>query len=42
MPHVAVKLYPGRSEQRKTRFAEEAGEDLPAIIKCEKIGFSSC
>ena len=34
MPHVIVKLYPGRSEQQKTRLAEEIVKDVVAIAKC--------
>jgi 4-oxalocrotonate tautomerase len=33
-PHVIVKLYPGRSEQQKTRLAEQIVKDVVAIIKC--------
>jgi len=34
MPHVIVKLYPGRSEQQKIRLAEQILKDVVAIIKC--------
>jgi len=34
MPHVIVKLYPGRSEQQKSRLAEEIVKDVVAIAKC--------
>jgi 4-oxalocrotonate tautomerase len=34
MPHVIVKLYPGRSEQQKARLAEEIVKDVVAIAKC--------
>jgi 4-oxalocrotonate tautomerase len=34
MPHVIVKLYPGRSEQQKSRLAEEIVKDVVAIMKC--------
>ena len=34
MPHVIVKLYPGRSEQQKTRLADEIVKDVVAIAKC--------
>lgn len=36
MPHVIVKLYPGRSEQQKARLAEEIVKDVVAIAKCEE------
>jgi 4-oxalocrotonate tautomerase len=34
MPHVIVKLYPGRSEQQKMRLAEQIVKDVVSIIKC--------
>jgi len=34
MPHVSVKLYPGRSEEQKTRLAEAIVKDVVAIMKC--------
>jgi 4-oxalocrotonate tautomerase len=40
MPHVIVKLYPGRSEQQKARLAEEIVKDLVAITKCEEKSVS--
>ena len=33
-PHVIVKLYPGRSEQQKSRLAEAIVKDVVAIIRC--------
>jgi len=35
MPHVIVKLYPGRSEEQKTRLTEEIVKDVVEIAKCE-------
>jgi 4-oxalocrotonate tautomerase len=40
MPHVIVKLYPGRSEQQKNRLAEEIVKDVVAIAKCEEEAVS--
>ncbi len=40
MPHVIVKLYPGRSELQKTRLAEEIVKDVVAIVKCEEKSVS--
>ena len=34
MPHVTVKLYPGRSEQQKTRLAAEIVKTVMAIAEC--------
>ena len=31
MPHVIVKMYPGRSEQQKTQLAEAIVKDVVAI-----------
>ena len=40
MPHVIVKLQPGRSEQQKTRLAQEIVKDVVAIAKCEEKSVS--
>ena len=32
MPHVIVKLWPGKSEQQKTRLAEEIGKDVTKVL----------
>jgi len=40
MPHVIVKLHPGRSEEQKTRLAEEIVKDIVAIAKCEEKSVS--
>jgi 4-oxalocrotonate tautomerase len=40
MPHVIVKLNPGRSEQQKTRLAQEIVKDVVAIAKCEEKSVS--
>jgi len=40
MPHVIVKLLPGRSELQKTRLAEEIVKDVVAIAKCEEKSVS--
>ncbi len=32
MPHVIVNLWPGKSEQQKTRLAEEIAKDVMAIL----------
>ena len=36
MPHVIVKLRPGRSESQKTRLAEQIVKDVVAIAKCDE------
>jgi 4-oxalocrotonate tautomerase len=33
MPHIIVKMYPGRSEQQKARLAEAIVKDVMAITK---------
>lgn len=40
MPHVIVKLYPGRTEEQKARLAEEIVKDVVAIAKCEEKSVS--
>ena len=32
MPHVIIKLYPGRSEQQKRRLAEQIVKDVVATL----------
>ncbi len=32
MPHVIVKLWPGKSEQQKNRLAEEIAKDVMTIL----------
>ncbi len=34
MPHISVKLYPGRSEQQKVRLAEQIVKDVVSLLKC--------
>ena len=40
MPHVIVKLYPGRSEEQKTRLADEIVKDVIAIAQCDEKSVS--
>jgi 4-oxalocrotonate tautomerase len=40
MPHVIVKLYPGRSEEQKKQLAEEIAKDVVAIAGCEEKSVS--
>ena len=35
MPHVIVKMYPGRSDQQKLQLAEAIVKDVIAIAKVE-------
>jgi len=35
MPHVIVKLYPGRSEEQKTKLSAEIVKDVVAIADCD-------
>ena len=32
MPHVIVKLWPGKSEQQKARLAEEIAQDVMDVL----------
>jgi len=40
MPHIIVKLYPGRSEERKKRLADAIVEDVVTIAGCEEKSVS--
>jgi 4-oxalocrotonate tautomerase len=40
MPHISVKLYPGRSEQQKKQLAEAILKDVVNIIGCGKDSVS--
>jgi len=40
MPHIIIKLYPGRSEEQKIRLAGKIAEDVVAIAKCEEKSVS--
>ena len=37
MPHVIVKLLPGRSEQQKARLAEEVSGAVMTALDCERV-----
>ena len=36
MPHIIVKLYPGRTEEQKKQLANEIVKDVIAVTKCEE------
>ncbi|MCK9262282.1 MAG: tautomerase family protein [Deltaproteobacteria bacterium] len=40
MPHVIVKLYPGRSEEQKKQLAQVIAQDVVAIIQCDEKSVS--
>jgi 4-oxalocrotonate tautomerase len=40
MPHVSVKLYPGRSEQQKTQLTERIVADLVSLVNCGEESIS--
>ena len=40
MPHVIVKLWPGRTEEQKKRLADEIVKDVVAIAGCGKKSVS--
>ncbi|MFL7792870.1 MAG: tautomerase family protein [Anaerolineae bacterium] len=40
MPHVIVKLWPGRTEEQKKRLADEIVKDVVAIARCEEKSVS--
>jgi 4-oxalocrotonate tautomerase len=40
MPHISVKLYPGRSEQQKVRLAEQIVKDVVSLLECGEESIS--
>ncbi len=40
MPHIIVKLWSGRSEEQKRRFAEAVVKNATAILDCEEKSVS--
>ena len=40
MPHVIVKLWPGKSEQQKARLAQAIGKDVMDILHYEEESVS--
>ena len=40
MPHVIVKLWPGRSEEQKKKLTEEIARDMVATLKCNADSIS--
>jgi len=40
MPHVIVKLYPGRSEEQKIRLADAVAKDVIAIAQSDEKSVS--
>lgn len=40
MPHVIVKLWPGKSEEQKTQLTEEIVKDVMSVLKCKEESVS--
>ena len=40
MPHIIVKLYPGRSDEVKTQLADEITKDVVSIAVCDEKAVS--
>jgi len=40
MPHVIVKMYPGRTAEQKNRLAEAITESLVKIVECNEKSVS--
>lgn len=36
MPHISVKMHPGRTEQQKTQLAERIVKDVLDVIRCDE------
>ena len=40
MPHVIIKLYPGRTEEKKKELAQKIAEDVVKIAGCKESSVS--
>jgi 4-oxalocrotonate tautomerase len=40
MPHVIVKLWPGKSEQQKARLADEIAKDVMSVLNYGEVSVS--
>jgi 4-oxalocrotonate tautomerase len=40
VPHVSIKLYPGRTEQQKTGLAEDILKSLVTRLECKEASVS--
>ena len=40
MPHIIVKLYPGREEAQKTALAETIADKVVTILECDRASVS--
>ena len=40
MPHLTIKLYPGRPEELKRRLAETLAEQVTAVTGCKRTSVS--
>ena len=40
MPHVEIKCYPGRTEEVKTKCAEEVAKTVAASLGCDESSVS--
>lgn len=40
MPHIIVKLYPGRSEAQKRQLAQAIAREVVAIVRCDEKSVS--
>ncbi len=40
MPHIIVKMYPGRSEEQKKKLADQIVKDVVAISGCKERSVS--
>lgn len=36
MPHITVKMHPGRTEQQKTQLTDRIVKDVLEVIKCDE------
>ena len=36
MPHISVKMHPGRTEQQKTQLTEQIVKDVVSVLNCDE------
>jgi 4-oxalocrotonate tautomerase len=36
MPHISVKMHPGRTEQQKTQLTERIVKDVMSVLNCDE------
>ena len=40
MPHISIKMYPGRSDEVKQKLADAIVRDVLSVVQCDEKSFS--